>query len=80
MVDAFHEEGDHGDQTYVIVQTYVEGLNLSERVASGSRWDEAALCDLARQALGILDYLHTRIPAVVHRELKPSNLKRSVPV
>ncbi|MBT9558148.1 MAG: serine/threonine protein kinase [Myxococcales bacterium] len=74
VVDAFHEEGEHGDQTYVIVQTYVEGLNLSERVASGSRWDEAALCDLAGQALGILDYLHTRIPAVVHRDLKPSNL------
>lgn len=58
-----------------LVQEFVEGVGLDEELA-GHRWSESEALDLIDEVSGILDYLHTRHPPVIHRDLKPGNLRR----
>ena len=58
-----------------LVQEFVEGVGLDQELA-GHRWSESEALDLIDEVSGILDYLHTRHPPVIHRDLKPGNLRR----
>lgn len=51
----------------------IEGESLATRLQRGAL-DEPALRDIAVQALDALTYLHSRTPAVIHRDVKPGNL------
>jgi hypothetical protein len=44
-----------------------EGRTLADLVASGWRADEAEAKRIAKELLGVLDYLGSRRPAVTHR-------------
>ena len=57
-----------------LVQEYVEGKNLQDRLDDGEVFDEARVRQIARDTLEILDYLHSLNPPVIHRDLKPANL------
>ena len=59
---------------YYLVQTYVEGPTLRERLNEGARWSEAELVEFALELLTLLDYLHGCDPTVVHRDIKPDNV------
>jgi serine/threonine protein kinase len=66
-----------GDHNYAyFVQEYVPGCNLQKILdnSSGMVWHEAAVKEMLRQVLEILDYLQTRSPPVIHRDIKPSNI------
>lgn len=67
------EEDDEGPSRLFLVQEYVEGKTLRERMQEES-FDEEQVRDIARQTLEILHYLHTLNPPVIHRDLKPANL------
>ncbi len=63
------------DQGQYLVMDYIEGEDLRQRMDRvGLLSDEevviigAAICDA-------LNYLHTRIPPIVHRDIKPGNVK-----
>ena len=57
-----------------IAQTLAPGKSLEAWVRDGRRFAESECLDIARQVLGILDYLAGLRPAVVHRDIKPANL------
>jgi serine/threonine protein kinase/Tol biopolymer transport system component len=64
-----------GDQGQYLVMDFIEGEDLRqrmERLGSISEEDAvvigAAICDA-------LDYLHTRKPPIIHRDIKPGNVK-----
>ena len=57
-----------------IVQEYVEGTTLKERLASGHRFSLSEVYDLTLQLLDILEKLHTHAPPIIHRDIKPSNI------
>jgi serine/threonine protein kinase/Tol biopolymer transport system component len=64
-----------GDQGQYLVMDYIEGEDLRQRMERVGNITEdeaillgAAICD----ALG---YLHTRKPAILHRDIKPGNVK-----
>jgi len=64
-----------GDQGQYLIMDYIEGEDLRQRMErSGPISEEeailigAALCDA-------LQYLHTREPVVIHRDVKPGNVR-----
>lgn len=59
---------------FCLVQEYIPGQSLEERVKSGQRFDGQTVIKVAEQVLEILVYLHAQAPAVIHRDIKPSNL------
>ncbi len=65
---------DAGPPTWFLVQTYVEGRSLRQMIADRARLDNAAAEALLRRLLEILNYLHSRHPPVIHRDIHPGNV------
>jgi len=63
-----------GPPTWFLVQTYVEGRSLRQMIAARGRLGGAEAEELLRRILGILDYLHSRHPPVIHRDIHPGNV------
>ncbi len=61
------------ERDYMVLE-YIPGRTLREIVRRDGAQDPERVLDWAMQIAGILDYLHTQEPAVVHRDLTPDNL------
>src|SRR5260221_5908328 len=60
---------------YFMVQEYVEGENLEERMDRVNQpMKERDVLSYASQILDILDYLAQETPPIVHRDIKPANI------
>ena len=61
-----------------LVMEYIEGADLGELLKARGGWfpltDVLAWAD---ELLDALEYLHTQEPPVVHRDIKPQNIKRT---
>ena len=69
--DHFTEQGDH-----FLVMEYIEGQDLSELLrANGGPFEPQQVLAWADLLLEALGYLHRQQPAVIHRDIKPHNLK-----
>ena len=68
--DFFIEDGTH-----FLVMEYIEGEDLSEILKSGSSLPAADVLRWANQLLDALDFLHSQNPPIIHRDIKPHNLK-----
>lgn len=69
-VTDFFEESETG----FLVMEHIDGLTLEQIVTSEGPLSEAAALGHATQILDALEYLHTRTPPVIMRDLKPSNI------
>ena len=64
-----------GDGQFLVMQ-YIPGDDLSEMMArKRSQFPANQVLTWADQLLDALDYLHTQDPQIVHRDIKPQNLK-----
>jgi len=67
------------DDRDFLIMDFVPGRDLSEIVAAardeGRFLKEADVLDWARQLTDALNYLHAQEPPVLHRDIKPGNLK-----
>lgn len=69
---ASFEEGSGVHTRYYLAQELVDGTSL-DRI--DEHWyTEAEIRELARQVLGVLVYLQSLSPMVIHRDVKPANL------
>src|SRR5579863_257138 len=60
---------------YFMVQDYVEGENLEERMERTRQpLKERDALSYASQVLDVLEYLARRTPPIVHRDIKPANI------
>jgi eukaryotic-like serine/threonine-protein kinase len=64
------------NRVFYLVQELAPGQSLANWVAEGWRPDEDEVQDMAEQLLGILSYLQTLTPPVIHRDIKPHNIIR----
>lgn len=70
VTDSFEE-----NQRYFMVQDYVEGENLEERLERTRQpLKEREALGYASQVLDVLEYLARRTPPIVHRDIKPANI------
>jgi serine/threonine protein kinase len=72
-LDCFEVETKLG-KGFALVQTYIEARSLKDWIQSGRTFSEEDIKAIAKELLGILDYLHNRQPPVIHRDIKPSNI------
>lgn len=62
------------DESFYVVQEYVEGHNLSDEIKPNRLWSETRVLDLLIESLEILEFVHRQ--DLAHLNLQPSNLKR----
>lgn len=64
------------DEGQFLVMEYIAGDDLSEKLKErGGAFPVSEVLNWADQLLDALDYLHTQEPPVIHRDIKPQNLK-----
>ena len=64
---------DEGD-FFLIVMDYIEGKTLSEKLQEKGTLQQDFVIQCAWQLCDVLDYLHTRKPSIIYRDMKPSNI------
>jgi serine/threonine-protein kinase len=58
-----------------LVMEYIPGEDLEALVRQQGPQPEWLVLRWADELLGVLDYLHTQSPPIIHRDVKPGNLK-----
>jgi len=64
-----------GDQGQYLVMDYIEGEDLRQRMERVGNINEDEAILLGASMCDALTYLHTRKPPILHRDIKPGNVK-----
>lgn len=62
------------DDTFLIVMDYIEGKPLSDALKHEGAQSQEKVIEWAKQICDVLGYLHSRQPAIIYRDMKPSNV------
>ncbi|MGH7918080.1 MAG: serine/threonine protein kinase, partial [Candidatus Binataceae bacterium] len=74
IFDRFSEANHH-----YLVMEYIDGVTLEDELKkAGGKLQPRVVIDIALQVLETLEYLHTLVPPVIYRDLKPSNVMLTV--
>ncbi|MDZ4159820.1 MAG: serine/threonine-protein kinase, partial [Anaerolineaceae bacterium] len=63
------------DQGQYLVMDYIEGDDLRQRITHLGKLPEDEVILIGIAICDALEYLHTRTPSVLHRDIKPGNIK-----
>lgn len=62
------------DATFLIVMDYIEGNPLSKALEEYGAQPQGYVIEWAKQLCDVLGYLHSRVPPIIYRDMKPSNI------
>lgn len=62
------------DDTFLIVMDYIEGNPLSDAIEHYGAQNQEDVIEWAKELCDVLGYLHSRQPAIIYRDMKPSNV------
>ncbi len=68
------DETRGGELRHYLVQEWIAGRSLAERLEAGARFDEARARTIAGELLRTLATIHGLSPPIVHRDVKPGNI------
>lgn len=63
-----------GAGSFLIVMDFIEGKTLSDILKEYGAQPQENVIDWAKQLCDVLGYLHSRIPSIIYRDMKPSNV------
>ena len=66
---AFPKQGQY------LVMDYIEGEDLRQRIERADHLPDREVVLIGEAVCDALTYLHTRVPPVIHRDIKPGNIK-----
>lgn len=69
IIDVIDREG-----SFLIVMDFIEGRTLSDVLKEYGAQPQESVIDWAKQLCDVLGYLHSRTPAIIYRDMKPSNI------
>ncbi len=69
IVDIFYENNN-----LYMVQDYVDGQTLKEYVKVNGKMQTEKICRITSDLCDIVGYLHNQNPAIIYRDIKPSNI------
>lgn len=62
------------DENFLIVMDYIEGVTLKAILDEDGAQSQEDVVNWALQLCDVLEYLHTRQPAIIYRDMKPANI------
>lgn len=62
------------DENFLIVMDYIEGITLNKVIQESGAQKQEDVVAWALQLCDVLCYLHSRTPAIIYRDMKPSNI------
>ena len=62
------------DDSFIIIMDYIQGNSLNKALDEYGAQPQEYVIDWAKQLCDVLGYLHTRTPAIIYRDMKPSNV------
>ena len=62
------------EDCFLIVMDYIEGNPLSDAIKVKKRMNCEDVIEWAKQLCDVLEYLHTRKPPIIYRDMKPAML------
>lgn len=62
------------DETFLIVMDYIEGNSLNAALEEFGAQPQEYVIEWAKQLCDVLGYLHSRIPPIIYRDMKPANV------
>lgn len=69
IIDVIEDE-----DTFLIVMDYIQGNHLGKALEEFGAQPQENVIEWAKQLCDVLYYLHTRTPAIIYRDMKPSNV------
>ena len=62
------------DESFIIIMDYIQGNSLNKALDEFGAQPQDNVIIWAKQLCDVLNYLHTRTPAIIYRDMKPANV------
>lgn len=62
------------DDVFLIVMDYIEGNSLNKAIEEYGAQPQENVIKWAKQLCDVLGYLHSRVPPIIYRDMKPANV------
>ena len=62
------------DESFIIIMDYIQGNSLNKALEEFGAQPQENVIVWAKQLCDVLNYLHTRTPAIIYRDMKPANV------